>query len=370
MRKFLCLTIVAMLCCGQSFGKPEELKKSYIKEQVSKVIDWQLENFKVVLKWRNTEVPVTDWVYAPFVNGMFAAASVTGADNYIDKLVEIGNDVDWGLVETVWPANDHATPQTWLELYEVKGDAEMIEPTKRELDKFMEKVEAGDTELTFTTPNFHKWSWCDALYMSPPAFVRLAAVTGDQKYLDFTHKWWKLSSDLFYDRERQLFYRDHKEKLKREANGEPVFWCRGLGWVVGGLVRVLQYLPEDDPHRDMYIAQLQALCKSLKELQQPYGLWASGLLDPTTWTHAETSGSGLILYAMAYGVNEGILDKKEYRDVIESGWIALCKYVEEDGKFIGVQPIGDTPKKFDKDYTLPYGSGAYLLAASEVYRML
>lgn len=368
MKKALFLAIAAMVCCGQSFGKPAELKKKYIKEQISKVVDWQLKNPKAVTM-NNKDIPVTDWAYAPFINGMFAASKVTGGDAYIDKLIEISDGADWKLIHTFAPANDHATPQTWMELFEIKKDSTMIRSTKKELDIYMANADASDTSLTFTKPNFHKWSWCDALYMSPPAYVRLAAITGDQKYLDFTHKWWKLISEVYYDEERHLFYRDQAEKQKREANGEPVFWCRGLGWVVGGISRVLQYLPEDDPQREMYVTQLQEMCSSLKDLQQPHGLWAPGLLDPETWSTPETSGSGLILYAMAYGVNEGILDKKEYKDVIERGWIALCKYVKEDGKFIGVQPIGDTPKKYNSEYTLPYGSGAYLLAASEIYRM-
>ncbi len=367
--KIITVLSLSLLLCAEAIAKPVELKKKYIKGQIEKVVNWQLTNFKAV-DLQNRDIPVTDWAYAPFINGMFAVSKIKGNEAYIDKLIEIGQRDNWELLGSMFPANDHATPQTWLEIYDIKGDPAMIAPTRRELDKFMDDVEAGDNCLTFTPPNFHKWSWCDALYMSPPTFVHMAAITGEQKYLDFTHKWWGELTAVYYDTERHLFYRDHKEILKRESNGEPVFWSRGLGWVVGGIVRVLQYLPEDDPAREMYVSQLQEMCHALIALQQPYGLWAPGLLDPQRWNQAETSGSALIIYAMAYGVNEGLLDKKEYREVIEKGWVALCEYVKEDGKFIGVQPIGDAPADYDGEYSLPYGSGSYLLAASEVYRFL
>jgi unsaturated rhamnogalacturonyl hydrolase len=36
------------------------------------------------------------------------------------------------------------------------------------------------------------WSWCDALFMGPPAWGRLYAATGKKAYLDFAvEKWWK-----------------------------------------------------------------------------------------------------------------------------------------------------------------------------------
>jgi hypothetical protein len=34
------------------------------------------------------------------------------------------------------------------------------------------------------------WSWCDSLFMAPPAWMRLYGATGDEKYLNFAVKEW------------------------------------------------------------------------------------------------------------------------------------------------------------------------------------
>ena len=78
--------------------------------------------------------------------------------------------------------------------------------------------------------------------------------------------------------------------------------------------------------------------------------------------HPETSATGFIVYALAYGVNEGLLDKTVMMPAIEKGWKALVKAVEKDGKLGYVQPIGADPKKVTREMTEVYGAGAFLLA--------
>ena len=58
--------------------------------------------------------------------------------------------------------------------------------------------------------------------------------------------WWR-TSEYLYDKQENLYYRDSTYFDKREANGKKVFWGRGNGWVMGGLVRMLQYLPSNHP---------------------------------------------------------------------------------------------------------------------------
>jgi len=96
------------------------------------------------------------------------------------------------------------------------------------------------------------WSWCDSLFMGPPTWVRLAAATGDDRYLDFAIKNWWRTTDFLYDKDEHLFFRDSTFIGKAEANGKKVFWGRGNGWVIGGLVRVLQYLPANHPDRPKF----------------------------------------------------------------------------------------------------------------------
>ena len=43
--------------------------------------------------------------------------------------------------------------------------------------------------------------WCDTLFMSPPAFIKLANITGDRKYQVFAHQSWMETYELLYDLE-------------------------------------------------------------------------------------------------------------------------------------------------------------------------
>ncbi|MGH7990129.1 MAG: glycoside hydrolase family 88 protein, partial [Limisphaerales bacterium] len=213
------------------------------------------------------------------------------------------------------------------------------------------------------------WSWCDSLFMAPPAWVRLYAATGDERYMDFAvTNWWR-TTDYLYDTNEHLYYRDSTFFKKREANGQKVFWGRGNGWVMGGLVRMLQYLPMNQPDRPRFEKLFKDMAAKIVSLQQPDGLWHSSLLDPANYPIKETSGSTFFTYALAWGVNQKLLDRAAYEPAVQKAWTALVGCVDARGKLTHAQPVGADPKKFNPDSTEIYAVGAFLLAGSEVYRM-
>jgi len=244
----------------------------------------------------------------------------------------------------------------------------MIAPMRAQFDEILAAPKDGD--LTSTREGAtDKWSWCDSLFMGPPAWVRLWAATGDKRYLDFAvENWWK-TSDYLYDRKEHLYFRDSRFFTKREANGQKIFWGRGNGWVVGGHVRMLQFLPKDHPSRPRFEAQFREMASRLLTLQQSDGMWRASLLDPKSYPMKESSGTGLICYALAWGVNNGLLDRATFEPAVIRAWQSLVGSVGPDGKLMNVQPVGDDPKHFDARSTDAFGVGAYLLAGSEVYKL-
>ena len=99
-------------------------------------------------------------------------------------------------------------------------------------------------------------------------------------------------------------------------------------------------------------------------------MWRTGLLDPASHPQAEASGSGFFAYALAWGINQGLLDKAAYAPVVFKAWDALTQCVQPDGKIIHVQPVGAKPEGFPEGSTSPYGVGAFLLAGSEIYKLV
>ena len=138
---------------------------------------------------------------------------------------------------------------------------------------------------------------------------------------------------------------------------------------MGGLVRVLQYLPMNHSDRPRFEQLFKDMAGKIVTCQQPDGLWRASLLDPAGYPLKETSGSGFFTYALAWGVNQGLLDRATFEPAIQKAWAALVGCADADGKLTHVQPVGSDPKNFAEDSTAPYGVGAFLLAGSEVYRM-
>jgi rhamnogalacturonyl hydrolase YesR len=180
--------------------------------------------------------------------------------------------------------------------------------------------------------------------------------------------WWK-TTDYLYDPQERLYYRDSRYFSPREANGAKIFWSRGNGWVLAGLARVLEYLPRDYKERPRFVRLFKDMAERVATLQRPDGYWRVSLLDPASYPIPETSGTGFFTYALAWGVNAGLLERGRFEPVILRGWSALNLAVSPDGKLGFVQPVGAAPGATGPDQTEIYGAGAFLLAGSELYRL-
>jgi len=208
-----------------------------------------------------------------------------------------------------------------------------------------------------------------ALFMAPPVWAEMYKVTGDRKYITYLDAEWAKTSALLYDKDEHLYARDSSYLTKTEANGKKMFWSRGNGWVMGGIARTLPYLPKDDPSRGFYVKQLQEMAAKAASLQGKDGLWRAGLLDQEDYDLPEVSGSALMTYGLAWGVNEGILDGKVYRPVIERAWKGMLAHVYADGRLGCIEQTGAEPAPFKATASYTYGVGGFLLAGSEIHRM-
>ncbi|HEY9510538.1 MAG TPA: glycoside hydrolase family 88 protein, partial [Verrucomicrobiae bacterium] len=291
------------------------------------------------------------------------------SSRFREEMRRVGESNDWKLGPSHYNADDQCVGQMYAELSKRTGDTNMIAPMRAQFDLIIAKPSPVPS-LDFTRRGAgDRWSWCDSLFMAPPAWTRLWTATGDRRYLDYAVTNWWITSEYLYDTHEHLFYRDSTYFNRLEANGKRVFWGRGNGWVMGGLVRVIQDLPQDHPARGKFVQQFREMAGKVLECQQPDGLWRSSLLDPESYPLKETSGSGFYAYALAWGVNNGLLDRERFAPAVDKAWIALVDCVTPEGKLTHVQPIGADPKKFDVNHTDAYGVGAFLLAGSEVYQM-
>jgi rhamnogalacturonyl hydrolase YesR len=332
---------------------------------MERVADWQLAH--------PSRHPPTDWTQGAGDTGFMALAGLPSAPpRYLEAMKRMGEANGWRLGPKAYLADDHCVGQTYAELYLRFRDPAMIAPLRERFDAILAHPSEGslDFDSKRDPTRLDRWSWCDSLFMGPPTWIRLWAATGDRAYLDYAVSHWWRTSAFLYDPAEHLFYRDSTFFARREPNGRKVFWGRGNGWVMAGLARVLEFLPAGHPDRPRFERQFRDMAGAVLACQQPDGLWRSSLLDPADYTLLETSGSGFYCFALAWGVNHGLLPEETYRPAVLRAWAGLTGCVAPDGRLTHVQPIGANPKAFDGNTTEVYGVGAFLLAGSEVYRLV
>ena len=83
----------------------------------------------------------------------------------------------------------------------------------------------------------------------------------------------------------------------------------------------------------------------------------------------ENSGSAFFTFGFAYGINSGILDRAQYQPVVQKAWQGLLSHIYQDGRLGCIQPIGAAPGDFTSTSSYVFGTGAFMLAGSEVYRL-
>ncbi|MGL5786162.1 MAG: glycoside hydrolase family 88/105 protein [Bacteroidales bacterium] len=358
-----------MWVMGMSFLAQAQFSKTETKEVMKRVADWQIAN-----PGKGNEHSDLDWTNATLYIGMLDWAELAekedGNKSYYDWLMKIGRKNHYQMGKWMYHADFIAVGQPFIELYQKYGNEKMVMPVKARANWVVENVPQVSLELDYgKSETLDRWSWCDALFMAPPVYAKLYALTGDKKYIKFMDREYKATYDYLFDKDENLFYRDRRYFEKKEANGQKVFWGRGNGWVLGGLCEILQVLPKKDKYRKFYQDLFVKLATRVSQLQSPDGYWHASLLDPASYPSPETSATGFIVYALAYGVNEGLLEKDVFVPVIQKGWQAMLDAVNEDGKLGYVQPIGADPRKVTADMTEVYGVGAFLLAGNQIYKM-
>lgn len=343
-----------------------KIKRHDVAKAMKLVADWQLDRLPAQAQH--------DWTFAALYTGFMAVPEQVAGDKYRQTMLHIGEELNWQPGPNVLHADHQAVGQMYLEQYFIHKDPKMMDPMKARLDA---EIAAPESEYATILPahwdkarfpNMPLWWWCDALFMAPPVYADMTTATGDQKYINFMDKQWTATTDLLYDKSEHLYSRDATFLDKHEKNGRKIFWSRGNGWVMAGIVRVLMQLPPDSPLRPKFVTLLRQMAAATIAVQGNDGLWRPGLLDPDAYPLPEISGSAFITYALAYGVNEGILDRATYWPAVKKAWAGMLTHVYADGRLGCVQPVGAAPGAFTETSSYVYGVGAYLLAGSEIYR--
>ena len=359
---------------------PGTLAPQHVRAAGNLVADWQIRHMDafaastLVNFQGHRRYSFGGWLMGAMAIGMTRWGLVSDNPRYLDFVREQGRNFAWGVEAREFDADDYVIGQTWLELFELDGDPAMLGPLTERLDHVYANWPTVSRDFGIDCERMNvacreRWTWIDALFMGAPVWVHLADVTGDERYLEFADREFWASFDTFWDARESLLYRDRRYIPMRDGAGRKVFWSRGNGWVFASFARILPKLPGDHPSRPVYVERFRDMAASLVGLQQPGGHWTSSLLNPSISPTPETSGSAFFTYGLAWGINEGLLERSDYLPAVERAWARLVSSLYADGRLAYVQPSGSAPQTVHKESTDVYGVGAFLLAASEVHRL-
>ncbi len=378
------IPLLILFCPTANAEKPTSQS---VKSLGQKVVDWQIRTFKEHGKYRgqngkewsnDQNYHDLEWQMAALYIGMERWRHIADTPTtYTAWLKEIGNRNQWQLHRRPYDADDHAVGQLYLSLFEEFQDPKMLKPTQTHFDWILKNPKTGtlDRRPEAKAQRTHKlrdrWSWCDALFMAPPAWARLAKITGERKYLQFMDQEYQATYNLLWSTKDKFFWRDTAYFERHEKNGKNLFWSRGNGWGFGGLALMIPDLPKDWEGRDFYLNLYKEMAHSIKNSQRPDGTWSMGILgDLTDYPTKETSGTSFFTFGLAWGINNGLLDQAAHEPIVLKAWNALEQCVTPDGMLTFVQPVGAAPGKAFPDKTKVYGTGAFLAATSEVFNLL
>lgn len=312
------------------------------------------------------------WTRGVYYEGLMALYKIDPQPVYLEYAIRWADFHKWDLRDGetfTRNADNQCAGQTYIDLYLLDPQPYKIEKIKASMDSMMRTNKIDD------------WSWVDAIQMAMPVFAQLGVIYKDSSY-------WERMYDMYmytrnhhgdnglFNTKDNLWWRDKDfDPPYTEPNGEDCYWSRGNGWVFAALVRVLDIIPKDAPHRKQYEDDFTAMAKALASLQRKDGFWNASLHDPKNFGGKETTGSSLFIYGLAWGINNGYLPSKKYQPVITKGWNGLTKDAVHINGFLGyVQGTGKEPKDGQPvtHVSVPnfedFGLGCFLLAGTEVFK--
>jgi rhamnogalacturonyl hydrolase YesR len=213
--------------------------------------------------------------------------------------------------------------------------------------------------------------WLDDLYVSVPCLAQMGTLTGDRRYFDDAAKQILQFHSRMFVPEKNLWMHGWIQ----EMSPHPAFhWARANGWALMATAELLSVLPKDHPDRTRLLDIFKSHAAGLRQVQAPSGLWHQLLDRPDSYE--ETSSSGMFVFALARGINLGLLNRTTYAPAVLRGWNGLTTKVNSIGQVedtcIGTSLGWDDTYYLNRptDVNATLGYGPVFLAGAELIFLL
>ncbi len=209
------------------------------------------------------------------------------------------------------------------------------------------QLRLSDGTLARETP-FKYTLWVDDMFMGIPFLLQMSRYAKLEKekeaYLNDAARQVIQFNKRLYNPKVNLY---HHAWYSERPTAKLPYWSRANGWGIWAASEVLLYLPKNHPLYKPILTIYQQHISGIVKCQDKQTGFYPNLLDESE-SFKETSGTAIFTMAIARGINNGWLAKKEYSNYALKGWGALTSVISDSGE-VGEICMG-TMCSEDKDY--------------------
>jgi len=388
--------VLLILCCGKTFAQDNSQSRIHISDNLK----WSERMALSIIKrapeaWKidGHEAPKWDYKIGMILTAyqkLYNKTNDTKYYDYIKGYADIFID-ETGAIKKFDPANHSLdninAGKILFDLYNKTKEEKYLIALKTLRNNFDDypRTQSGGFWHKKIYPN---QMWLDGLYMGEPFYARYTAeFEGGEKLNDVAHQF-ELLREHTFDKKTDLYFHAWDESKQmpwanKETGTAPHIWLRAIGWYGMALVDALDYFPKGHPKRNELIGYLNELAIAVTKYQDKSGLWYQiPNLQNQKGNYLESSGSSMLVYALAKGVHKGYLPAK-FEKVANKGFDGLIKNlikVDKDGEIhitqvcasagLGGNPYRDGSFEYYMSEKIvtdnSHGLGAFLLAAIEL----
>ena len=169
--------------------------------------------------------------------------------------------------------------------------------------------------------------WLDGIYMGSPFYAQyIRDVENGTDFSDVARQFIVSFKHLYapstrlmhhaYDESRESFWCDKQTGLSEN------YWGRSIGWYAMACADVLDYIPENDPHRtELLVIYEKVIDGMLRHKHPELHVWHQVVNMPDRkGNYIEASASCMMVHAMAKGMVRGYLCKDKYLETTKQCW--------------------------------------------------
>jgi unsaturated rhamnogalacturonyl hydrolase len=315
-----------------------------------------------------------NWDIGAYMTGIMALYRLTNEKWVLDSATKWSTNTNWTPSGGINATGDaQCCEQTFCEIYlQSNNTANLNTMAKPTFDNMKQMFDVN------RSTGRQRWSWSDALYMSPASITRVydtyknVAGSNAARLLDSLDEYWRDCAAYLFNMQYNLWWRDGTVLNAKTSNGSPVFWSGCNAWAIAGLARVLQDLPSDYKDRAYFVQQFKDVCDAIRKAPAlgSDGLWRTSLLDYNQYPEKESIASAFFGFAFAWGVNNGLLDRTTYEPYIRKTWSALVANIGSNGMLQWCQTVASGPGDVGQNFSAAEGEGAFCLMAEELTKFL